>query len=226
MSTQQKLIQIRSRKLGLLLADARQSAGKSIEQAARAMGVTVEQAQAYESGAKAPSLPEMEGLAFYLDLPLEHFWGSTARANQAGSEPLANMEQLTRLRQRMIAMSIRMARSKLNLSLSELSEKISLPETTLRQYENGEIAIPLPELEALAASLGLQVEEFFDERGPVGQWRREKASVQKFLELPPELQAFVCAPVNRPYIQLAIRLSELNADKLRAVAEGLLEITY
>jgi hypothetical protein len=48
----------------------------------------------------------------------------------------------------------------------------------------------------------------------------------KFLELPPEIQQFVCKPVNRPYLELAMRLSELNAEKLRAVAEVLLEITY
>jgi hypothetical protein len=32
--------------------------------------------------------------------------------------------------------------------------------------------------------------------------------------------------VNLPYIHLAIRLSDLSVEKLRSVAEGLLEITY
>jgi hypothetical protein len=29
-----------------------------------------------------------------------------------------------------------------------------------------------------------------------------------------------------PYIELALRMSNLNVDKLRTVAEGILEITY
>jgi hypothetical protein len=33
-------------------------------------------------------------------------------------------------------------------------------------------------------------------------------------------------PVNEPYIALAKKLSELPANKLRSIAEGLLEITY
>ena len=40
-----------------------------------------------------------------------------------------------------------------------------------------------------------------------------------------ELQGFVCKPINRPYLELAVRLSEMSVEKLRGVAEGLLEIT-
>ena len=46
------------------------------------------------------------------------------------------------------------------------------------------------------------------------------------LEMPLDLQVFVSKPINRPYLELAIRLSEMSVDRLRAVAEGLLEITY
>jgi len=59
----------------------------------------------------------------------------------------------------------------------------------------------------------------------VGKWITQQAVVREVLELPPDLQAFVCLPVNRPYIELARRLSEMSVEKLRAVAEGLLEIT-
>jgi len=39
------------------------------------------------------------------------------------------------------------------------------------------------------------------------------------------LLAFVLKPINLPYLELAKRLSEMSVDKLRDVAEGLLEIT-
>ena len=53
----------------------------------------------------------------------------------------------------------------------------------------------------------------------------DQKSVQQFLELPKELQDFVCQPVNRPYLELAVKLSSMSTDKLRSVAEGLLDIT-
>jgi hypothetical protein len=49
--------------------------------------------------------------------------------------------------------------------------------------------------------------------------------MQNFAELSPELQDFLSKPINRPYLELAQRLSEMDVEKLRAVAEGLLEIT-
>ena len=54
--------------------------------------------------------------------------------------------------------------------------------------------------------------------------KREEA-VQQFLEMPTELREFVAMPVNRPYLELAMKLSNMSRDKLRSVAEDLLDIT-
>ncbi len=54
----------------------------------------------------------------------------------------------------------------------------------------------------------------------------QQKAVQDFLQLPPELQNFVSKPVNRPYLELAMKLSSMSTDKLRSVAEDLLEITF
>jgi transcriptional regulator with XRE-family HTH domain len=226
MSTQLKSIEIRTRKLGLLIADSRQAAGKTVEQCAQAMAVSPDIYQSFEAGEQAPSLPQLEGLAYFLNLPLEHFWGNSTVSGLTGPEPLSNIEPLLRLRQRVIGTMLRMARVRMNLSLPELAAKTSLEEDCLDRYERGEIPIPLPELEVLADTLGMRIEEFFDKRGPVGAWRTQQQNVAKFLELSPEIQAFVSSPVNTPYLQLAMRLSELNVEKLRTIAESLLEITY
>jgi hypothetical protein len=73
--------------------------------------------------------------------------------------------------------------------------------------------------------LGGRVEAFFDQSGPIGKWMNEQETVDEFMQLPPELRAFVCMPVNRPYLELARNLSHLSTEKLRSVAEGLLDIT-
>ena len=54
----------------------------------------------------------------------------------------------------------------------------------------------------------------------------ERGSNPDFLELPLELRQFVARPVNRPYLELAMKLSDMSKDKLRSVAEDLLDITF
>jgi hypothetical protein len=90
----------------------------------------------------------------------------------------------------------------------------------------GEKPIPLPELEGLVVLLGGQIEEMFDQTGSIGQWMIQQKAIQDFLELSVELQNFVSKPVNRPYLDLAMKLSEMSTDKLRSVAENLLDITF
>ena len=100
-----------------------------------------------------------------------------------------------------------------------------ISQSKLNAYELGERAITVPELESILTVMGSRIETFFDQSGPVGQWLNSQRALQKFLELSTEMQNFVCQPVNRPYIELAMKLSDLSREKLRSVAEGLLDIT-
>jgi transcriptional regulator with XRE-family HTH domain len=221
-----QFIQIRTKKLALLIFDARKSQRRTVEECAEAVGVTPEQFQEYEKGLKAPSLPQLELLALYMNLPVEHFWGKQALSDIEVPQALIDKERLVMLRNRMIGAQLRLARNTANFSYKEMQERSGIAEEDLRAYEMSEKAIPVAELEALCNILDMQIERFYDQHGPIGKWRNQQGSVQKFLELPPEIQQFVCKPVNRPYLELAMRLSELNAEKLRSVAEVLLEITY
>jgi transcriptional regulator with XRE-family HTH domain len=119
-----------------------------------------------------------------------------------------------------------MHRTQLNFSLHEISAATSIPEEQLAKYELGEESVPVPELELIAKTCDVRIEEFFDKKGPIGEWRTKQIAQNQFLDLPEDLRDFVCKPVNKPYLNLAIRLSQLSVDKLRDVAEGLLEITY
>ena len=84
----------------------------------------------------------------------------------------------------------------------------------------------MPHLEVLSGVLNRSIREFQDMRGPVGAWNEQQRALQDFQALPSNLQLFVSKPVNRPYLELALRLSDMPVERLRAVAEGLLEITY
>jgi transcriptional regulator with XRE-family HTH domain len=218
-------ITIRTKKLGVLMRDARIAARRNPEECARAIGVTKGIFRAYEEGRRAPSLPELEILVYYLNLPIDHFWGKASISDdQPPTEPL-DLPQLVELRQRMIGALLRQERNNASLSIKALTHETGIPGARIKSYELGERAIPLPELEALLAALGSRIETFFDQSGPIGQWMTGQKAVQQFLELPKELQTFVCQPVNRPYLELAVKLSSMPTDKLRSVAEGLLDIT-
>jgi transcriptional regulator with XRE-family HTH domain len=218
-------IVIRAKKLGVLIRDARLSAGKRIDEGAAAIGVSEGTFQSYEMGESSPSLPELELLAYFLNTPLEHFWGSQSISTGSLSARQIDLEQLMGIRQRMIGARLRKSRIETDLSLDELAELTAIPAKQLEGYEYGLSPVPLPNLEMLTEILNIPIKECFDKQGPVGQWANQQRLIQDFLILTPELQDFISRPVNRPYLELAQRLSEMSVDKLRAVAEGLLEIT-
>ncbi len=226
MNKQQQLIQIRTRKLGLLMFDARKAKRRTVEETAQAVGVKTEELLAFEKGDKAPSLPILETLSFYLDIPIDQFWSNQAMSDKAVEEPLQQKERLRYLRNRIIGASLRMHRTNLNFSLHEVSAATSISEEQLGKFELGDEAIPVPELELMAKTYDIRIEDLFDQKGAIGKRRAQQIAIRDLFNLPPELQEFVCKPVNKPYLELAIRLSELSVEKLRGVAEGLLEITY
>jgi transcriptional regulator with XRE-family HTH domain len=226
MSANTLALKIRAKKLGLLIFDARIAARRSIHECAQAVGVSDTVWESYEGGLHSPSLVEIEVLAYFLDIPLEHFWGKSSRSENTPLRQFNNLDHLLILRMRMIGAILRQLRTKANLSPQEISTQTGISEPDLRAYELGEKPIPLPELEILASAVSSHLDYFMDQTGPIGEWKTKQQAAQKFMELPKELQDFVSKPVNRPYLELALRLSDLSVEKLRAVAEGLLEITY
>jgi transcriptional regulator with XRE-family HTH domain len=136
-----------------------------------------------------------------------------------------NIEQLIGLRQRMIGALLRQSRLQSELSLEDAAAGLGISPETLETCEMGEGELPLPLLEAFSTITGAPFKEFMDQHGPVGRWSNQQQAMEEFLKLPDELQEFVSRPINRPYLELAQRLSEMSVDKLRAVGEGILEIT-
>jgi transcriptional regulator with XRE-family HTH domain len=215
---------IRAKKLGILIRDAREKSGKSVEECAQAMGLTNDELAAVETGERPPTLPELEILAFHLDVPLEHFWQGEILKSTDNTR-LVDVENIKQTRQRAIGDLIQQSRKGVELSIEDLAQKAGISAASLEAYEQGDAPIPLPELEAISQVLNNSITDFEDHQGPVGSWFNDKKNVNEFLDLPPELKAFVSKPINRPYLEMAVRLSELKVERLRALAEGLLEIT-
>jgi transcriptional regulator with XRE-family HTH domain len=222
----QTQVALRSRKLGVLIRDARLTARKSLTECAKLVGVTSGILHSWEEGRRAPSLPELEVFSYSLRLPLNHFWSKDAMSDDVPLTGSMNLSALIGIRQRVIGALLRQQRENASLSLRALSEQSGISVARLKSYEMGERSIPLPELEGLVSLLGGQIETIFDQTGPIGQWMIQQKAIQDFSQLPSELQNFVSKPVNRPYVELAMKLSGMSTDKLRSVAEDLLDITF
>jgi hypothetical protein len=50
--------------------------------------------------------------------------------------------------------------------------------------------------------------------------------IAQFSQLPKDVREFLINPANLLYIKISMRLSNVSADTLRGLAEGLLEVTY
>jgi transcriptional regulator with XRE-family HTH domain len=214
---------LRSKMLGAMLRKTRKERGKSIKETAALIGTTTGKLSAYERGKKTMSLPELELFAYQFDVPLKYFLKSDLQSDIWRTIPEADL--LLSLRQKMIGAQLRSHRTEMDISLRKLAKSLNMPPSRLSAYERGTRSIPLNELETLANALGHEIEEYIDRDGPVGEWQQELRAIEMLSKLSPELQDFLSKPVNEPYLRIAKQLSELQVEKLRTVAEGLLEIT-
>ena len=215
---------LRQKVLGALVRKARQDARKSLRETAVLLGTTAAQLAACERGQKSLSLPELELLAYHFEISLRQFWLAAGAHPQARSQLDPTM--VLGLRHRVIGASLRMRRTAAGKHLRDVAEATGIPSKRIAAYERGERPIPLPDLEALAAHYGQPLEEYVAAEGPLGKWDARQQTIEAVLDFPEDLREFLSRPVNQPYVRLAKHLSELSVDKLRIVAEGLLDITF
>ena len=132
---------------------------------------------------------------------------------------------MLQLRDRIIGARLCQARMDKGKSLNEMAQVIDVSPRVLRSIELGNRSISLPHLETLIGALNLSLSDFIIGEGVIGEWLVKQRALMNFDLLPVNLQEFVTTPINQPYLEIAQKLSEMSTEKLRAVAEGLLEIT-
>jgi transcriptional regulator with XRE-family HTH domain len=204
---------LRARMVGVLLRDARVAAMRTVDDCARLVRVDAATVEAWEYGDAIPSLPQLELLAFYLDVPVSHFWGlETLEANRR--TPVDAQEEYLNLRNRMIGALLRAAREESNLTLDAVAETTHLSAEYLQAYEFGELPIPMHELSVIAGG-AQQCAELLATRE---NWKH-------FNDLPDDLRAFAANPLNIGFIEIALAFSEMPSEKLKRIAVSMLDIT-
>ncbi len=218
-------LRLRAKKLGVLIADARIAAGKQIAECAWAIGVQPSVFESYELGQEAPSLPELELLANYLLVPLDHFWEESSLLSVDRSGHGVEIENQIANRKKVIAESLLRIRADSEMTLEDVAGQFALEPDQLEAYEFGEASVPIPILEALTNLYGASLMDYYADSSPPVKLDDQDRLVEEYMQLPAELRTFVSLPVNRPYLEMAQKLSNMSVEKLRAVAEVLLEIT-
>lgn len=221
-----KSLALRAKIMGVLLRDARLAAGKTPAECGALLGTSASAYSAYELGKKSLSLPELELLSFFLDIPLNHFWGDELKSEAPDRTDSVDSDELAKLRHRIIGLKIRQARLEKGVALKELAAAIDVPTTRIKAYEFGEVPITVPELETLAWVLGLKIDHFFERQGPVGKWDASQRAYDHFKDLPAEVQDFALNPLNESYLRIAMRLAAMPPDQIKGLAAMLLDITY
>ncbi len=216
---------LRARVLGVLLRDARTASELSAADLAAALGVPEATLLAWELGEQAPSLPQLELIAYKLNLPISHFFGTQMLERKHQRDLSVPPQEYTLLRQRVIGIRLSLARREARLSLEELAKLSGTDAETLSAYEFGQAPVPFPQLASLAMALRKAPSYFLEDVGQLGEWLALQEMYDRFCQLPEEIRAFVSQPNSLPYLEIALRLSQLPLSELRAVGEKILDIT-
>ncbi len=222
----QEVVELRNRILGVLIRGVRERTRLSREECASVLGISEDQFAKYEDGASPISLPELELLARYFEVPLQVFRDADTLEQDNDDNQLPDAELFLPLRHRIIGARLRQIRLESGRTEQGLADVLERPESVITDYEYGLEPIPLAELELLARALAVPLDAFMDRESEVGIWHQLREQFEQFAELPPEIREFVLRPINRSYLELAMKLADMPAGALRQIAEGLLEITF
>lgn len=214
---------IRSKMLGVLIRDARLNAARTVDDCARLLSVQPELIEAWEYGDESPNLPQLELLAYYLDVPVSHFWALETLENDR-SQKMSTQQHFIELRQRMIGALLRQAREEAQISLEEIAESSNIPVEQIQQYEMGEVPIPMSELSVLAFAVKRNLNYFLETTSYIGELLKMREEWQQFMDLDDDVREFAANPLNVAFIRIAMSFSKLPASEIRKAAEGLLEI--
>jgi transcriptional regulator with XRE-family HTH domain len=137
-----------------------------------------------------------------------------------------------KLYDRIIGLKIKKHRLDQHISIESLAQASGNTPQEMEAFESGRSPIPFMALLAVCHELGISYSEFISTQPelsaspsqPVQATEQIPAS-GPVLGLPGDLVEFVSKPVNLPFVELAQKMSEMDAKKLRQIAESILEIT-
>mgnify|MGYP001133790329 CR=1 FL=1 len=217
---------VRRKIMGVILRSARQAQGRTLDDCAQMLQTSSEEMAKYERGECDISLPELEALSRFLQVPVLDILAG--KMPPAPSLPASRSPQARLLRCKIIGTLLRKTRQDAGKTVEEASVQIGCSPETLTQYERGQNDIPALQLQMLTDFFGVPFEGFLE--SPAAEARPPSPSptmetrqpLEALAHLPAEFRDFLAAPRNMPFIQIAMELSRFSPQGLRAIAEALL----
>lgn len=194
------------------ISQTRLNCGKSMKNCADAIGTTVSHYKKIENGELFPTLPELETLSCFLNVPLLGFIENQEIGNTTPN--ISNLFHLIEIRNSVIGTLLQIERERKNIPLKEMAERCAMQRSRLKRYESGVSGIPLNDLMKMAEVLSMDLDIFFDKNSPIGIWQKSQQTLQAFLALPADLQVFITDPINFPYLELAQKLKGFQPEDL------------
>jgi transcriptional regulator with XRE-family HTH domain len=221
MVTKAQALDVREKMIGVLLRAARLRAGKTAKQCAEWLGCSSHMISQYEYGRRPVSLPELELLAQLFRVPVRYLWDDEVAVVDEPSAKAPGQNAL-RLRNKEIGVLLRQARSSAGKTQKQCAEIVGTSTDTVSKYEHGTKAMPFTHLELLADFLGVPVSSFRDRELPAEGSPDLLPADEVWANLPPEIKRFISDEDSLPYLEMALRLSELPTESLRHLAEAML----
>lgn len=209
--------------LGARLRYAREMRGYTLAQCAQRSGIALRRLRSYEADEADPSLPELEALAYVLNVSVQALAGESPLqfAQAAAAE---NLAQWKALRHQLIGARLKQARLARNESIKQAAQAAGLKPAQLSRFESGQ-PVPLPVLQQLAAHYGLRLTQLLDLGvGQIGEAQLQTWQCEQFAQLEPSLRAFVAQSGAAPFLEVARRLSMLPAASLGAFVHALAQL--
>ena len=219
-SREAEAMRLRAKILGVLIRQRRVAASRSIEDCADHLQTPPELVTAWEYGDEAPSLPQLEHLASYLNVAVSAFWQDQEpiAVEQDGPEH----DQFVALRQRLLGGLLRAARDLEGISIEQLSELSAVDKDLLQAYEYGEQVIPMNHLLALANSLDRKLDYFLESGQELDAALEGESASAAYSD---EERRFAVDQKTQGIIKLAVAFSQIPGEELHKIADAILAIS-
>ena len=203
---------------------ARELSGKSIKESSQLLGLPTSKLRNYEEGKYIPSLPEIESLSFFYNIPLAAIFEPDMIPQFINDPNIDQLKNLLKIRSQFIATHLQINREKSGKSYKQISKETSISTSRLKKFENGENDIPLDELEKFASSIGLKIEDVLDKESPIGHWQTSQKQTQAFTQLPEEIQVFALSKDNQPFISFINKVKVIGIENLAKLSDSIQQI--
>jgi transcriptional regulator with XRE-family HTH domain len=197
----------------------RKSKQRSIHDCALILDIPKEDYLRFEEGMAPLTLPEIELLASFFDVPLSTIFNdSIPEVTPLSALPLETRTTYKDLRQKMIQVKLILLRDEAGISLEKLQEMTGISSEDLEAYDSGNKPIRFDHLLQICGCLGQPVDAFFSEEPDFMQSPDSLHSQQKWQNEYPDRSN----PIEDPYQQLVDALKQTPKEDQARIAKELL----